>query len=173
MYTRCMLYFLVQKMTCMVAKYSFSDSLIAAAAAAVPAEPKLHCIKSSAAGEEGSNYTSPPPLNLAWVPAASESVGRCNGCSSTMHQAGRLGLPEAWWEGQLAESIHRTLQHREKLLDTVKLASPQLHKRQVYSEWQGETEWSDCKSGHSTVARESLSPKQVDLKMKGNSLHAS
>lgn len=38
-------------------------------------------------------------------------------------------LPLAWWEGQLAVGIHATLQEREKMLDTIKMVSPQLQKR--------------------------------------------
>ena len=41
-------------------------------------------------------------------------------------------LPQAWWEGQLAEGIHQTLKKRETMLETINLASPQLHKRFVY-----------------------------------------
>lgn len=37
--------------------------------------------------------------------------------------------PPPWWEGHLAEEIHRTLKKREALLDSINLASPQLHKR--------------------------------------------
>ena len=37
--------------------------------------------------------------------------------------------PQPWWESQLAVGIHKTLRKKEKMLDTIKMASPQLHKR--------------------------------------------
>ena len=40
-----------------------------------------------------------------------------------------LGVPEPWWDGELAEAIHRTLRLRESMLNTLRLSSSQLHKR--------------------------------------------
>ncbi len=71
---------------------------------------------------------------LAWGAAQKLPELLCSRRSCTAHAHGRPArLPEAWWEGQLAEGIHRTLQMREKRLETIKLASPQLHRRQVKS----------------------------------------
>ncbi len=41
----------------------------------------------------------------------------------------KLLLPRPWWESLLAESIHQTLRKRESMIDTIKLASPQLKER--------------------------------------------
>ena len=38
-------------------------------------------------------------------------------------------VPEPWWKGELAEGIHNTLRNREKMMDILKLVSPQLQKR--------------------------------------------
>lgn len=140
-------------MACLVEKYSssFSNSrsLVAATVAGDP-----HQLSPAGSEEERKSfhsqavpvscYLSPPPPPAppappAWLPAA---VGRGNGrlplsCSAPQQQSlsppSPSRLPTAWWDGQLAEGIHKTLQEREKLLDTVKLASPQLQNRQVPS----------------------------------------
>lgn len=57
---------------------------------------------------------------------AAKFCGCVGGCTCP-DEAPRL--PQAWWEGQLAVGIHATLQEREKMLDTIKMVSPQLQKR--------------------------------------------
>ena len=141
----------------MVAKYRSPFSNSRSLAAAVAGDP--HQLPPAAGSEEErksfcsqavSCYLSPPPppppspppppAPPARLPAA---VGKCNGllprsCSAPQQSLSPPSpprLPTAWWDGQLAEGIHRTLQEREKLLDTVKLASPQLHNRQAKFAW--------------------------------------
>ena len=49
--------------------------------------------------------------------------------SHSKSEFNKYSLPQPWWEGQLAESIHNTMKKREGILATVQLASPQLCKR--------------------------------------------
>ena len=110
-------------MTCLVAKYcsklsSFSDAKIQAALAKHQLHPQVFCKKQQPlAGneEERSNSKERLPSTNTALPESTRT----------------LGTPEPWWGGELAESIHNTLRGRESMLDTLKLASPQLPKRCV------------------------------------------
>lgn len=62
---------------------------------------------------------------------SSRQQQRRHSCSNLTDTKKAPRPPQAWWEGQLAEGIHRTMRNREKMLDTIKLASPQLQKRFV------------------------------------------
>lgn len=142
-----------EKMTCVVANYmhnsrlsSFSDGANRVAVPP-PAEGTSCCLQKGSAGggsadEEGRKSLSTaiaagfcsslPREQVAAIPVEAASAG----LSSCCHELGKLKsrtacLPKPWWEGQLAEAIHGTLKKREKMLETLKLASPQLHKRFV------------------------------------------
>jgi len=92
------------------------------------AEPQNQAFTDGGSEEERKSFSKDSNcLGLGPVPAGPFLLGS-RGYS--LHRGCRRA-PEAWWEGQLAESIHKTLQERERMLDTIKLASPQLNKRQV------------------------------------------
>lgn len=125
-------HFLLLKMACMVAKYSsrlysLPDSKIRAALSRhrqLPPPPPQTLPKKPP----------PPPPQLG--PAGNEENKRktCSGDkmkeeAPNLQTSRSLGVPEPWWEGELAEAIHRTLRLRESMLNTLKLSSSQLHKR--------------------------------------------
>lgn len=110
----------------MVAKYcsklsSFSDSKIRVALEKHYQVPPQAFCKQPSAGSEDEKPPAPVLPGSSSIPVAVPVNPRS------------LGVSEPWWEGQLAEAIHRTLQMREKVFNTVKMASSQLHKRFNYS----------------------------------------
>ena len=54
--------------------------------------------------------------------------GRIASLSENKYQ---LLPPQPWWESQLAEEIHSTLQSRERMLAPIKFESPQLNIRYI------------------------------------------
>lgn len=105
-------------------------------------EPELEPAANGSTGEEEPKLFSAVPLALQTAANPLQFMGaggHCNwqlevGSCTPANQSRapprkHLGFPKPWWEGQLAEGIHRTLKNREIMLDTINLASPQLHKR--------------------------------------------
>ena len=94
-------------MSCIIAEFSSEKQLcsFAKGAAMMPS-----AVAAGGGSEEERKSLAPGPR-----------AARCTG--------GAPRLPQAWWEGQLAVGIHATLQEREKMLDTIKMVSPQLQKR--------------------------------------------
>jgi len=63
------------------------------------------------------------------VPAGGEGRRRGLRVASSSASSHHQVLPKPWWESQLAEEIHSTLQERERMLAAIKFESPQLNIR--------------------------------------------